>query len=250
MIPELTDLTERLSDDHLSVALVDKQDGKKDGKRIKYDWNDAEIKSIAEVNEANQVEICKIICSIEAIDTDWAWFYFGCNRHQKRVIKLPNVDYGRMTKKDKPLFRCEVCRSNITNVSPKFKLHLVVKDDTGTCNLMLLGSVCQSIVGVKAEELWDGSYEEIEDPEILPEHILSLVGKSFCFGLSISSDNVTNGADTFVVLEVCSGDKVLSIENGSYSFSGMATTSSTMSSGSVLMLDQKSSEAKGNHYLK
>ncbi|XP_048605222.1 uncharacterized protein LOC111202808 [Brassica napus] len=242
MIPELTDLTERLSDDHLSVALVDKQDGKKDGKRIKYDWNDAEIKSIAEVNEANQVEICKIICSIEAIDTDWAWFYFGCNRHQKRVIKLPNVDYGRMTKKDKPLFRCEVCRSNITNVSPKFKLHLVVKDDTGTCNLMLLGSVCQSIVGVKAEELWDGSYEEIEDPEILPEHILSLVGKSFCFGLSISSDNVTNGADTFVVLEVCSGDKVLSIENGSYSFSGMATTSSTMSSGSVLMLDQKSSE--------
>ncbi|KAL0681461.1 hypothetical protein Bca4012_048308 [Brassica carinata] len=144
MIPELTDLTERLSDDHLSVALVDKQDGKKDGKRIKYDWNDAEIKSIAEVNEANQ----------------------------------------------------------------------------------------------------------IEDPEILPEHILSLVGKSFCFGLSISSDNVTNGADTVVVLEVCSGDKVLSIENGSYSFSGMATTSSTMSSGSVLMLDQKSSEAKGNHYLK
>ncbi|KAG5400276.1 hypothetical protein IGI04_014883 [Brassica rapa subsp. trilocularis] len=147
MIPELTDLTERLSDDHLSVALVDKHDGKKDGKRIKDDWNDAEIKSTAEVNEANQ-----------------------------------------------------------------------------------------SIVGVKAEELWDGSYEEIEDPEILPEHILSLVGKFFCFGLSISSDNVTNGAVTFVVVEVCSGAKVLSIENGSYSFSGMATTSSTMSSGSTYHL--------------
>ncbi|CAN7058312.1 unnamed protein product [Brassica rapa subsp. trilocularis] len=56
MIPELTDLTERLSDDHLSVALVDKHDGKKDGKRIKDDWNDAEIKSTAEVNEANQDE--------------------------------------------------------------------------------------------------------------------------------------------------------------------------------------------------
>ncbi|KAF2541812.1 hypothetical protein F2Q68_00029253 [Brassica cretica] len=107
---------------------------------------------------------------------------------------------------------------------------------------MLQGFVGQSIVGVKAEELWDGSYEEIEDPEILPEHILSLVGKSFCFGLSISSDNVTNGADTFVILEVCLGDKVLSIENGSHSFSGIATTSSTMSSGYVLMLDQKSSE--------
>ncbi|CAN6968699.1 unnamed protein product, partial [Brassica oleracea var. botrytis] len=49
-----------LSDDHLSVALVDKQDGKKDGKRIKYDWNDAEIKSIAEVNEANQMKRKKL----------------------------------------------------------------------------------------------------------------------------------------------------------------------------------------------
>lgn len=65
------------------------------------------------------MEICKIICTIEAIDTDWSWFYFGCNRHQKRVNKIPKVDYARMTKKDKPLFRCEHCRCNINNVAPK-----------------------------------------------------------------------------------------------------------------------------------
>ena len=74
---------------------------------------------------------------------------------------------------------------------------------------------------------------QIEDPDILPEPILSLVGKSFCFGISISSDNVTNGSDTFVVLEVCSGDKVLTIQTDSQSNSDMVTTSSTMSSGSV-----------------
>lgn len=66
-----------------------------------------------------QVEICKIICTIEAIDTDWAWFYIGCNRHSKRVIKLPKIDYENMTKLDKPMFRCEVCNANITNVGPK-----------------------------------------------------------------------------------------------------------------------------------
>ncbi|CAF1753621.1 unnamed protein product [Brassica napus] len=214
--------------------------------------------------ERRMVEICKIICTIEAIDTDWSWFYIGCNRHQKRVNKIPNVDYGRMTKNDKPLFHCEHCRSNINTVGPKFKLHLVVKDDSATCNLMFLGSVSKSIVGVDAEELCDGSYEEVyfdmnlcfavtsphnnsldltplyfdfisdfEDPKILPEPILSLVGKSFCFGISITSDNVTNGSDTFVVLEVCSGDKVLTIETDSQSNYDMVTTSSTMSSGSV-----------------
>ncbi|KAF2586134.1 hypothetical protein F2Q70_00035902 [Brassica cretica] len=45
-------------------------------------------------------------------------------------------------------------------VDAEFKLHLVVKDDSATCNLMLLGSVGKSIVAVDAEELWDGSYEE------------------------------------------------------------------------------------------
>ena len=56
------------------------------------------------------------------------------------------------------------------------------------------------------------------------------MGKSFCFGISIMLDNVTNGSDTFVVLEVCSGDKVLTIETDSQSNSDMVTTSSTMSS--------------------
>ncbi|CAF2051232.1 unnamed protein product [Brassica napus] len=221
----------RLSDDHQSLAVVSKQKGK-ESKRIVYNWDDAEIKSISEVNEANQVGICKVICTIEAIDTDWAWFYFGCNRHNKRVTKLPNVDYGRMTKIDKPLFRCEGCQNSITNVSPKFKLHLIVKDDTSTCKLMLLGSIAKSIIGVPAVDLWDGSYEEIEDPEILPSAIIALVGKSFCFGVSIGSDNVTNGALTFVVLDVFSGDKVLSIETESQKISETGTSSSTMSSGS------------------
>ncbi|KAF3527540.1 hypothetical protein DY000_02037050 [Brassica cretica] len=140
------------------------------------------------------------------------------------------------------MFRCEVCNANITNVGPKFKLHLVVKDDTDTCNLMLLGSVANSIIGHTAEALWDGSYAEIEDPEILPEPILSLVGKSFCFGLSFGSENVTNGSGTFMVLEVCSGDKVLSIDTNSDAVTEVGTSSSTMSSGDVLMLESISPE--------
>lgn len=66
-----------------------------------------------------QVEICKIICSVDAIDTDWTWFYFGCNRHQKRANKLPKIDYESMRRGDKPMFRCELCNANITNVLPK-----------------------------------------------------------------------------------------------------------------------------------
>ena len=44
-----------LSADHLQLATVEKSTGKKDGKRIQYDWNDAEIKLISEIIDATQV---------------------------------------------------------------------------------------------------------------------------------------------------------------------------------------------------
>ncbi|KAJ0238224.1 hypothetical protein HA466_0243240 [Hirschfeldia incana] len=177
MIPEVTNLTQRLSNNDLSLALVQKPSGKKEGKKMRINWDDAEIKTISELAEANQTSLCFVV-------------------------------------------------NNVVLIS-------VMLDPS---------SVGKSIVGVEAEELWDGSYEEIEDPEILPEPILSLVGKSFCFGISINSDNVTNGSDTFVVLEVCSGDKVFTFETASSTNSDIVTASSTMSSGSVMMLDRNSSD--------
>ncbi|CAF2141940.1 hypothetical protein YC2023_024379 [Brassica napus] len=50
----------RLVDSHLSaansqLATVEKSTGKKDGKRIQFDWNDAEIKPISEIMDATQV---------------------------------------------------------------------------------------------------------------------------------------------------------------------------------------------------
>ncbi|CAF1967821.1 unnamed protein product [Brassica napus] len=117
------------------------------------------------------------------------------------------------------------------------QLHLIVRDDTETCKLMLLNTVGMTIVGHEAVDLWDGSYDEIEDPDLLPEPIRDLVGKSFCFGISVSSDNVTNGAEIFKVLEVWSGDKILQVESQSEPNSMIGTSSSTMSSCDVLMLE-------------
>nr|VDC66271.1 unnamed protein product [Brassica rapa] len=43
---------------------------------------------------------------------------------------------------------------------------------------MLLDTVATSIIGDKVVELWDRSYDEIEDQDI---PIQNMVGKSFCF---------------------------------------------------------------------
>uniref|UniRef100_A0A0D2ZVR4 Replication factor A C-terminal domain-containing protein n=1 Tax=Brassica oleracea var. oleracea TaxID=109376 RepID=A0A0D2ZVR4_BRAOL len=197
-------------------------------------------------NTYMQMEICKTICTIEAIDTDWAWFYFGCDRHNKKVNKLANLIMKRI---DKPKFHCEICNAIVTHVSPKFKLHVVVKDDTETCSLMLLGSVAKSIVGVKADDLWDGSYGEkirryYQNLSVIWWESPSVLG---CLS---TLHNFSSGSATFLVLEVCSGDKVVSIESGSEAISEMGTTSSTMSSGGVLLLDSSSSEDPKTPYSK
>ncbi|KAJ4910556.1 P-loop containing nucleoside triphosphate hydrolase protein [Raphanus sativus] len=234
---EVLQFKEKLVGDELPLALIE-QNGKKETLVLKEDdWDKLEIKEISELFVSNQIDNCKIICSVEAVDTDWAWFYFGHKGCKHRAIKLKQSVHSRSNLDDKQLWFCEHCKIKITEVIPVFKLHLIVKDDTETCKLILLNTVAQTIVGHEAVDLWDGSYDEIEDPELLPEPIKALEGKSYCFGIAVSSDNVRDGADTFKVLEVWSGDHVLKVESASEPSSMIGTSSSAMSSEVVFMLE-------------
>ncbi|XP_048599852.1 uncharacterized protein LOC125579972 [Brassica napus] len=198
---EALQFKEKLVEDELPLAVIEKKNGKKEIVLQEDDWNKLEIKMILELF----VENCKIICSTEAVDTDWAWFYFGHKGCKHRAIKLAsNHDNNQ-------LWRCEKCQKHVS--------------------LMLLNTVAKIIVGHEAVDLWDGSYDEIEDPELLPEPIRALEGKSFCFGISVNSDNAMDGAGTFKVLEVWSGDHILKVESQSEPTSMTGTSSSTLSSG-------------------
>ncbi|KAF3518099.1 hypothetical protein DY000_02058910 [Brassica cretica] len=218
----------------LNRTLLGNSDEKKIMKHVKVAWNEVDIKYISEILISDEVGSGKIICTIEAINTDWGWYYFGCKRHNRRVTKVGRKGGQKMVQSDKPQFYCEVCHSNTLVVKPKYKLHVFVKDDTGESELMLLDTVATTIIGNKAEELWDGSYAEIEDPEILPIPIKNLVGKSFCFGLSITSDNVSNRSTTFKVAEVWSGDHIHRIESLSEAVSLIGSSSSTLSTSELL----------------
>ena len=46
-------------------------------------------------------------------------------------------------------------------ISIRFKLHLLLKDETGELPVMLLDTIDEHILGVSAEVLLDGSLEEV-----------------------------------------------------------------------------------------
>ncbi|KAG2312225.1 hypothetical protein Bca52824_023782 [Brassica carinata] len=222
-----------LDNSHLPLALLDEKNEKTIMTKVKDDWDVVDVRCISELLHLFEPENCKIICSIEYIDTDWGWFYFGCDRHNRRLTKTGRNASVQMNRSIKPQFYCDVCRAPCSNFSPKFKLHLTIRDDTETCKIMMLDTIAMTIIGCKATELWDGSFAEV----IPPMPIQDLVGKSFCFGVKVTTENISNGSDTFKVSEVWSGDYINRIESLSEPLSLNETISSTMSGGEIPMIE-------------
>ncbi|KAL0843821.1 hypothetical protein Bca101_017067 [Brassica carinata] len=209
---EAVEFKKLVENSHLPLALFDQENEKKMMTKVKDDWDVVDVRCISELLLSVESENCKIICSIEPIDTDWGWFYFECDRHNRRLTKT-----GR----------------NASVQMNRFKLHLTVRDDSETCKIMLLGNIAMTIIGCKATELWEGSFAEIEDPELFPMPIQDLVGKSFCFRVKVTTENFSNGSHTFKVSEVWSGDYIQRIESLSEPLSLNETISSTMFGGEI-----------------
>ncbi|KAH0892429.1 hypothetical protein HID58_054858 [Brassica napus] len=54
----------------------------------------------------------------------------------------------------------QVCKENVSSVSPRLKLHLIVKDDTGETKLMLLDQIAKGMIVESAATLLNGSFDE------------------------------------------------------------------------------------------
>ncbi|KAF3489021.1 hypothetical protein F2Q69_00055340 [Brassica cretica] len=144
---EALDFKEKLINQELPLARNEQNDPKKDLLKVADDWDDVGIIPISELHETSELENVKIVCSVEAVDTDWAWYYFGCKGCGKIVTRIRRSVSGKLTK---PLFRCAGCHSNLL-----FMMTL------GTVNLCCLALLQKGIIGFDAQELWDGSYEEV-----------------------------------------------------------------------------------------
>ncbi|CAN7041603.1 unnamed protein product [Brassica rapa subsp. trilocularis] len=69
-LPETLALKLRVSNNEFALALTDTKKEKRLTKNQTVHWNNVDIKSISEIMMATVEEDCKIICSIECVDTD------------------------------------------------------------------------------------------------------------------------------------------------------------------------------------
>ncbi|KAL9812047.1 putative nucleic acid-binding, replication factor A [Arabidopsis thaliana] len=151
---------------------------------------------------------CKTVCTVSVIDTDWPWYYFCCRAHNKKVVKEEAIKLEDVKQPQKPRFWCEICNGFVKSVVAKFWLHLHIMDQTGEARCMLFDSHAKEILGTTAPKLLDGSFDEIEDPTVLPDVINGLKGKTFQFLLCIQRENIFGGYDSFTVAQVYTGNIV------------------------------------------
>ncbi|KAL9293409.1 putative nucleic acid-binding, replication factor A [Arabidopsis thaliana] len=162
---------------------------------------------------------CKTVCTVLAIDTDWSWYYFCCRAHNKKVVKEEVIKIEDVKLPQKPRFWCEICNGFKKSVVAKLWLHLHIMDQTGEARCMLFDSHAKEILGTTAHELLDGSFDEIEDPTVLPDVINGLKGKTFQFLLCIQRKNIFGGYDSFTVVRVYTGniaDEIVQEDSDAY----------------------------------
>ncbi|KAF3569548.1 hypothetical protein DY000_02013664 [Brassica cretica] len=125
------------------------------------------------------------------------------------------------------VWRCGTCHQNVTSVEPKFKLHLLLKDDTGETKVMLLDTIAEPIVGVSADELLNGSLEETEDYNDEDSHANALSFEMTSGQISLLSNENEDGT--------CSASTPLSKRSGDNQIDDLASTTKKHCSKAIKM---------------
>ncbi|KAG5388443.1 hypothetical protein IGI04_029984 [Brassica rapa subsp. trilocularis] len=146
--------------------------------------------TIGEIIDSSVVGTFVTLGTIETIDIERGWQYLSCKYHNKKVMPTTNVDAD-----DRPLFFCNTCDKEHSDVISRFKLIANVKDDTGEANFLLFDANAQAIVRHSAAEL----YDENEDEDFLPEAVSDLFGKRVLFEISVDADNIKGKSSQYVV---------------------------------------------------
>ncbi|KAG7572616.1 Nucleic acid-binding OB-fold [Arabidopsis suecica] len=166
------------------------------------DYDEFPRNTISELITSMDVGKARLMCTIYAIDTDWAWYYISCKSCNKKVTHVHAGVNGVNNKGKKPRFWCDVCKSVVTNVIARFMIYAKVMDNTGEARLLLFDSICSEIIGESAASVLDGSVDEIDDPEDLPDPVKNLIGKTFLFLVWIERANIFDGKEIYKVSKV------------------------------------------------
>ncbi|KAJ9565984.1 hypothetical protein OSB04_001950 [Centaurea solstitialis] len=136
-----------------------------------------------------------ILGVIDTIETQHGWFYMGCKACCRKVAPVDGI------------YTCRPpCNLESKNALTLYKIHLRVRDETGTISCVVLQKVAERLVDSSALKLLNKSDPNSNE---FPSEITALCGQKFVFRLSLSEYNINHGSDAFTVNKVFEPDYTL-----------------------------------------
>ncbi|XP_010518556.1 PREDICTED: uncharacterized protein LOC104793829 [Camelina sativa] len=199
-LPEIVEFRENLPEDGLALTIKQAVPKEVQAVQRKTDFSrQFEKNTFAEIIEYNEEGKFRIFCSIYAIDTEFAWYYFVCLKCNTTVYKVSKVENEVVKKDRKTLFRCSTCNENITKVEPRFRLIVCVMDSTAQIKCVLFEKEAKMLIHKSSLQLLEGHLDEIQDPTNIPQGLKGLVGKSYQFVVTIAKNNIREESDVYKV---------------------------------------------------
>ncbi|CAN7090102.1 unnamed protein product, partial [Brassica rapa subsp. narinosa] len=150
-----------------------------------------------------QVQMCFVVCTIAALDTEKGWYYLSCNVCGVEVHNVSNDWSSRGAAHCNRLknYYCEKCKTHIQKPDARYALNLVVLDSTGDTNFLLFENVAEQLIGQPCSALIGGNIDEIQG-RALPAVLTERVGKTTIFKITTQYKRSRCNHATFKVLKL------------------------------------------------
>ncbi|KAH6807337.1 hypothetical protein C2S51_028445 [Perilla frutescens var. frutescens] len=142
--------------------------------------DDIRIIPIAEFLELKTSGTFWVFGRIISIEAMGAWEYLSCD-------KCGSKNYGVGDK-----FTCQKCNLDEVSGQLRFKLTVLVEDDTGHLNLLLWNKECLQLLGKTASEL---SQTREDDLDEIPPEIENLVDRTALFKFQVKAEDLGKAED-------------------------------------------------------
>ncbi|MED6107527.1 hypothetical protein PIB30_118126 [Stylosanthes scabra] len=155
-----------------------------------------EIKTIEEVWSLKEESFPWIAGTVASINTRKnGWYYKACESCPKKVDR-----------KENNMWECTRYNKITSTFLYRYKIEIVVYDDTATLTLLLWDNEVADLVGVKAQTLLD-SWEGNKD--CYPDVLENLFEKRLLWKVSVKEKNLSGEDTVFRVMKICDDEDLV-----------------------------------------
>ncbi|PWA67226.1 replication protein A 70 kDa DNA-binding subunit B [Artemisia annua] len=131
-----------------------------------------------------------IVGTICAINEEDGWWYLGCGKCKKKVVKASEVvdleaETPQKSASGPTEWYCTKCEAVCSSLKSMYRLQIRVHDSTGTCSLSLFNDEVQAYVD--------------SDSSFVPPEITSIIGTKYAFKVFMDKFNATKLLPVFNV---------------------------------------------------